>query len=114
MKIGLTINDHFANILNAVGQKNKVKLGGVCRLIVESQLTFYLQTGKIPTFFNSVGFTYGEKQEEKSQTTNDHKIESIRKESESGECLDWDEIQKQQGSEIQNETLEDPNDGLPF
>lgn len=84
MKIGIEIRKEFSDIFNDVVQKNGGKPGTVARLIIESQLSFFLSRKVLPIFFNSVNFTLDKVMEQKQpeQSELEKKCEELQELSE--------------------------------
>lgn len=77
MKHNISFNQDFERILEIVGKTNNISKGKALRLIVESQLTYYEQSGKIPFFIQGV-FIKNDKQTEIKKIENSIDPETIR------------------------------------
>ena len=50
MKLGLTINNSYNDIIQKIAKKNGLKPTTICSLIIENQLNFFEQNDVLPTF----------------------------------------------------------------
>ena len=50
MKLGLTIDNSYNEIIQKIAKKNNLKPTTICSLIIENQLNFFEQNDVLPTF----------------------------------------------------------------
>ena len=75
MKLGLTINDSYSEIIQKIAKKNNLKPTTICSLIIESQLNYFKQNDVLPTFKQVTIMKYDQ---QKPKMTEEDLEESIR------------------------------------
>ena len=75
MKIGLTINNSYSEIIKKIAEKNNLKPTTICSLIIETQLNYFEQNDILPTFKQMTIMKYDQP---KAKTYEEDLEESIR------------------------------------
>ena len=75
MKLGLTINDSYSEIIQKIAKKNNLKPTTICSLIIETQLNYLEQNNVLPTFKQITIMKYDQP---KPKMTEEDLAESIR------------------------------------
>lgn len=73
MKLGLTINNSYNEIIQKIAKKNGLKPTTICSLIIENQLNFFEQNDVLPTFKQVTIMKYDQPQQPK--TINEYRKE---------------------------------------
>ena len=72
MKLGLTINNSYSEIIQKIAKKNNLKPTTICSLIIETQLNYFEQNEVLPTFKQVTIMKYDQP---KQKTINDNREE---------------------------------------
>lgn len=75
MKLGLTINDSYSEIIQKIAKKNNLKPTTICSLIIETQLNYFEQNDVLPTFKQVTIMKYDQP---KTKMTEEDLAENIR------------------------------------